>query len=77
MLISFLEDFVAALHEICPSWGQIFLDIFREHWFWLAMVSSTPPIFQDLLVEALQRQSVHPGFSLENGKFQTLRQASH
>ena len=27
MLISFLEDFVAALHEICPSWGQIFYEL--------------------------------------------------
>ena len=76
MLISFLEDFVAALAG-CPSWKQIFLDIFREHWFWLATVSTTPPVFKDLLVEALQRRSVHPGSSFENGKFQILRRASH
>ena len=76
MSISSLEDFVAALTE-CPCWRQIFLDIIREHWFWLAMVSSIPLIFKDLLVEALQRRLVHLGFSLENGKFQTLRQVSH
>ena len=67
---------VATLAE-CPSWKQIFLDIFCEHWFWLVTVSMTPPVFKDLPVEALQRHSVHLGFSFENGKFQILRRASH
>ncbi|KIM55228.1 hypothetical protein SCLCIDRAFT_135027, partial [Scleroderma citrinum Foug A] len=52
------------------GWKLIFLDIFWEHWAWFASVSSTlPPIFLDLLQEALQRCSLHPGFTLEDMPF--------
>jgi len=54
----------------CPGWKQIFLDVFQEHWSWFATVLPTsPPIFQDLFTEALERCLVHPGFTLWNCKF--------
>ena len=35
MLISFLEDFVTALHKICPSWGKSFWIFFTSIGFGL------------------------------------------
>ncbi|KIM65446.1 hypothetical protein SCLCIDRAFT_112816 [Scleroderma citrinum Foug A] len=51
----------------CPGWKIIFLDVFCEYCSWIATVSATsPPLFQDLFMEALERRSVHQGFTLEN-----------
>ncbi|KIJ62521.1 hypothetical protein HYDPIDRAFT_168927 [Hydnomerulius pinastri MD-312] len=51
-------------------WKMIFLDIFRESWFWLATVCSSAVLqnlLQDFLQEALERRALHPGFTLETG----------
>jgi len=67
-----LGGFTEAINK-APGWRLIFEDIYREYWYWLATVSPTPPEFLDLLKEALARRSLHPGFTLENGKFHHVR----
>ena len=67
-LIFTLGGFMQTINQ-CPGWKIIFLDVFREYCSWIATVSATsPPLFQDLFVEALERHSVHQGFTLENHK---------
>ena len=64
----FLGGFIEVIDK-APRWRVILEDICWEYWYWLAMVSLTPPEFFDLLKEALAKCLFHPGFFLANGKF--------